>query len=808
MTGFLGHCRVALRTLTRSPAFALTGVVTLAVASATLTSILAVIGQVLVRPLPLVDEDRIVLAWKRDLDSGFEHWPFAYTAVRALQPQLETVSDVATVDYNGAYPLSVVDGDRGIKLPTGIISGNLMPLLGIRPTLGRILLATDDVAGAERVAVISAEFWRARYGGDPDVLGRTVRIYDFLYQIVGVVPGTFGLPANAAMWIAPRPFQGDLLDRDDAFLADLVVRLKPGRTLAEFRVELEAARQRTTIETIPAYKANRVVAKPLREVVVGEVRPTLLLLGAGASLVLLVACVNLGSLLLVRSGGRLHEIAVRAAVGGRGLRSLRAVLFEYGMVVATGAALGIPAGWVMLRLLLPTLPADLPGTAGVGLDATTVLVALAICLAAGALAGVAPIATLARVNLVAALYAGGRAVSGWGTHPLRRGMVALQLAVAVMVVASAGLLLRTLERLQRIDVGFRPKGVLFLKLADSRSPADTAGVRDRINRVVDHLSSVRGVTSATAVLSPPFVGNAGFYMKLAPKEVADTMAAAIPFSNVEVVLPTAIETLGLRLRRGRFLEPADRQGSPGVIVINEELAHTLWPGEDPIGRRARIVGGPADYAVTVVGVVADTRYNELRRAMPMVYFSYRQMDWFPGNYAVRHRDEAALGPIVAELRRVVREVDPNLVLESATPLTALLDEPLARPRLAAVLVAGFGLIVLGLAAIGIYVVVASFVVHRTREIGVRMALGANGRMVHGLVFRQGMVVTTIGVAAGLVLAGVATRLLEGFLYEISPLDGVTFASAALVLLLVAALAILVPAVKASRLNPVIALKAD
>jgi putative ABC transport system permease protein len=807
----LRDCRIALRALRRTPGFAATGIVTLAGASGAVTAILAVVGAVLLEPLPVRDQDEIVVAWKEDLASGFAHWPFSYPAVRALQDQLTTVSDLATIDYNGAYPLASVEGDRGVTLPTGIVSGNLMPLLGLTPMLGRTLLASDDVVGAVPVVVISESLWRSRYGADPNVTTRSLRLYGTTYQIVGVVASEFGLPAGAVMWLAYKPFQPQVLEHDDWILADLVVRLKPGHTLEQFRAELDAVRQRTALEAIPAYKAHRVVATQLRDVVVGEAEPTLLLLGAGALLVLVVAAVNLGGLLLVRSGGRMHEIAVRAAIGGGGFRAQRAVLLEYAMVVIAGAALGVPAGWVALRLLGPLLPPELPNGASIGLDPLTASVATVVCLLVGALAVVAPAAALARADLISALKGGGRSsASGWGVHPLRRGMVAVQLALAVTVVAGAGLLLRTLERLQRIDPGFRPEGVLLVEIADARpiGAPDSARTRDEIDRVIDSLRSIPGVTSAGAVLSPPFVGNAGFYMKLVSDEMSAGQVEEIPYSNVDVVVPSSFETLGLKLRRGRLLEPSDREGAARVVVINESLARRLWPGREPVGKRLRPSTVQAGSWATVVGVVADTRYNELRRAAPMAYLSYRQIEWAPLYFVVRSGGGAPLETLAPQLRRAIQTAEPGLALKAATPMTALLAQPLARPRLAAILVTAFGLIVLALSALGIYGVMASFVMQRTREIGVRMALGATGRMVNQLVFRQGMTLSAVGIVAGLLLAAATSRLLRGLLYEVAPLDAATFGSVAVLLLLVAVLAILVPAMKASRLEPVVALRAD
>jgi predicted permease len=800
----------AMRALRRTPGFALAGIATLAIAAGAVNAILAVVSSVLLRPLPVRDEGEIVVAWKDDLASGFKHWPFTYPAVRSLENQLTTVTEVATVDYNGAYPLALVEGDQGITLMTGIISGNLMRVLGIEPIVGRTIQPSDDVVGAPRVAVLSEAYWKRRYGGDPTVIGRTFMMNGEQYEIVGVVHGGFGIPPATVMWIAQKPLQPNIIDSEIYALADLVVRLKPGVTMEQFRVDLETARTRSPSETIPGYGKHKVVVTALRDMVVSDARPTLLLLAAGALLVLVVAAANLGGLFLVRSGARIHEIAIRSAIGGGTWRSLRTLLAEFGLVVGLGVTLGVPAGWALHKILMPFLPPELPAPAGIGLEPVPVLVTSLICAAIGLLGGIAPVIALGRADIVSALKSGGRgAAKGWGMHPIRRIMVAAQVALAVVIIAGAGLLLRTLEKMHRIDPGFRPEGVLFIDLADSRK-YDTLvpPKRDAIDRMVARLATVPGVVSAAAIISPPFVGTAGIYAKVIAEGMSEEDAARMPYASTDVVTPGAALTLGLRLIKGRFIEAGDRENTRMAVVLNETMAATLFPKADPIGKIIRPPGTDSTERAIVVGVVGDTRFNELLRPAPMLYFSYRQMPWPPPYFVLRTANDAAARALIPQIRRAVQEAEPALALKQAQPLTEMLAKPLAKPRLAAVLVSGFALVVLTLAAIGIYSVTASFVVQRTREIGVRMALGATGRMVHRLVFRQGMVLTLVGLSVGLTVGLLGGRLLRGFLYEVPASDPMTFAAVGLLLFAVAALAVLVPSMRAARLEPVEALRAD
>ncbi|HKP30789.1 MAG TPA: ADOP family duplicated permease [Gemmatimonadales bacterium] len=802
--------RTVMRALGRTPGFTLAGIGTLAIAAGALNAVFAVVFQVLLKRLPVRDQGEVVVAWKKDLASGFDHWPFTYPSVRAIAPQLTTVSATATADYNGAYPLSMVDGDQGVTLMTGIISGSLMPLLGVQPVLGRTILPADDDVGAPRVAVLSEAFWKSHYGSDPAILTRTFQMSGETYQIVGVVPG-FDLPAGSTLWITVRPFQNAIVESEYYALANLVVRLKPGVSIDQFQAELETVRGRTPNEAGEGYKSHRIVVKPLQGFIVGEARPTLLLLLGGVALLLLVAVANLGGLFLVRSGSRLNEIAIRSAIGGGAVRSIRTLAGEFILVIGLGALLGVPAGWMLLKFLTPLLPPELPTQGGVSLRLVPVTLSVLGAVLAGLLGGLPPLLAVRNADFIAALRSGGRAVAkGWGMHPIRRVMVGGQIALAVMIVAGAGLLLKTLQRMERVDPGFRPEGVLLFDLADSRKYDSTLGPRrNDVDRILAKVGMLPGVTSASAVLSPPFVGHAGFYVKFVPGDMTDKEAMGrLPYANTDVVYPTAATTLGLRLISGRFIESSDRENGQLVVVLNETLARTLYPAGDAIGKLVRPPTDSAAERALVVGVVGDTRYNEWLKAVPMAYLSYRQFEWIPGNFLVRTESDAAARALVPQIRAAVQEAMPAAAVRRAATINELLEQPLVRPRLVATLVTSFAFVVLTLAAIGIYSVMASFVVQRTREIGVRMALGATGGMVHRLVFRQGLMLTLIGLSVGLTAGLLGGRLLRGFLYEVPASDPMIFGGVALLLFVVASLAVLVPSMRAARLEPVEALRSE
>ena len=796
-----------LRGLRRSPVFAATSLSILALATGAIIAVLAIAGNVLVRRLPVVDQDQIVIAWKEDYQAGFAHFPFTYQSIVALKDQLTTISDFATIDYNGAWPLSTIEGDQGLKLPAGMVSGRFFPLLGVRPVAGRLFEAGDDAIGGRRVIVIGEDLWRARYAADPRVLGRTISVYGNPHEIVGVVPSDFAYPRGAVAWIPMFTWQGEWLNNPDAVTQDIVARLKPGRTLEQFRAELEAVRGRTSTEQRREFATQRVVARSWTSEVVGDLRPPLLLLGIGALVVLMVACANLGSLLLVRCGERLHEVAVRAALGGGRRQVLRAVLLEHVVLVVGGVAFGAMLAWLSLRVIEPMLPIDLPRARSLSLGVLPLAAGVALGVAIGLLAGLAPALALIRADLGAALRRGGRSgAGGWGTHPVRRLLVSGQLVLAVAAVAGAGLLLRSLDRLRRIDVGFEPERLLFVDVTAAGFDADSAAGRARVDRFLQELSLVSGVEAVAANLSPPFVGNAGFYAKL--KAEGREEVAELPLANYEAVTPGYFATMGIQLKRGRLLLPSDREGAPPVVVITERLASYLWPGQDAVGRRLGFAAGPHPQWRTVVGVIGDTRYNDLRVSVPTFLLPYRQIDAVPGYFLIRTSSTESMTGVVAGIRQAIHAANPAASLIEATPMRQLLGKPLGAILVTTGLTAMFGMIALALAAIGVYGVLSSFVVQRTREIGVRMALGANAKAVSELIVGQGLALVTGGLVLGLAASVLVGRGLSAFLYEVAPADPVTLGLVAGLLVIVAAVAMAVPIRRATRINPSEAIRVD
>jgi predicted permease len=808
MSTWIRELRFAFRGLRRSPVFTATSLIVLALASGTLTVVLSVVDGVLVRPLPVVAQDELVIAWKEDYKAGFAHFPFTYSSVEYLKGQLRTVSDLATIDYNGGMPFTTVNGDQATKISTSIVSGGFFNLLGVRPVIGRLFVPADDVPGGRHLVVLGEQWWRTHFEGDRHIIGKTMSIFGTPHEIIGIVPRDFAYPNGAAVWtlMLPWPNYGA---NNDVVNQDIVARLKPGRTLTEFRLELEAARAHSPLEQGDAFKYHHVAARPFTDEVIGDVRPTVLLIGAAGLVVLIVASLNVGGLMFVRAGGRIGEIAIRAAIGASRGQVVRALIVEHLAVVGIGVGLGLIGAAIAVPAAGSLLPPDLARARGLTLHLAPVAVSGALAILLGSAAAAMPGLALLRVDLFGALQAGGRGgVRGWGTHGLRRALVTAQIALAVTSVVAAGLLVRTLERLQTIDLGMDPGGLWLVDTEPRTANFDTSNARSRarVDRLTERLAQIPGVRRVAATLQPPFSGNGGFYAKFTTADHGEPSNS--PLANYEVVTPQYFATMGMQLRQGRLIDASDREGSVLVAVINETLARVLWPGESPLGKRMAISAAPTLEWSTVVGVVHDTRYNELRTPTPTVYWSYRQVDLQPWYFVIRTERTPVAGSLLRALQRGVAEVDPTSIVSIATPLPALLAKPLATTRVSTMLITLFGVVALGLAAVGLYGVLSSYVLQQTREIGVRMALGADSRDIRTLVARRGVALVAAGLIIGATASLFVNQALTRFLYGVAPSDPLTLITVGVVLLIVAAAAMLLPAHRASRVNPIVALRSD
>jgi putative ABC transport system permease protein len=812
--------RFAVRALWRSPGFTLVAVLTLALGIGAATSMFSVIRGVLLRPLPVEEQDRLAVIWMENPErGGMTEFPLGYRDLRAYRERTHAFGALAGIDYNTPAPSLLLDGGEPVTLAGTWVTGDFFPVLGVVPALGRALLPADDLPGAEPVMVISHGLWQRHFGGDPEVLGRRLRwqyrLHDRSYAIVGVLPEEFAYPQGAEFWTPVLPFFPAMLQeggRPDAVTQLYPVgRLRPGVTVEQAAADFQAFLRDTDPERHPLMQGMGAAARSLPDLLVGDVRQPLVILSVAVLLVLLIACINVANLLFIRGAARFQELAIRSALGaGRG-RIVRQLLTESALLAVVGGALGaLLASWAVPPLVA-LAPPELPRLDAIRVDRAALAFAAAATALATLAAGLAPALWSATSRPAASLRGGTRVGGGSaGLRRVRQGLVVGQVALALLVLVGAGLLLRSLHRLQTVEMGFARERLVIAQM--SLPPDRVAGREQHLDLVEEALERVRavpGVAAATLVTTRPFSGTGGWDVPFYTGEgQGPEQGAGNPMLNLELAGPDFFSTLGVPLLRGRGFTEQDRGDAPLVAVINESTARATWPGEDPIGKRIKFgpLDGPAPWQ-TVVGVVADARYRDLVTPRASLYLPVRQFGGpVPMGIALRtSTDGTALVPAV---REALREVDPALVLGNARTLDQLLAAPLARPRFSATLLGLFAGIALVLAAVGIYGVMATFVRQRTRDIGVRMALGARAGDVVRLVLRQGLGMAGAGAAIGLLAALLGTRALASILFEVRPTDPATLLGVAGLLLAVALLASYLPARRAARVDPIVALRAE
>jgi predicted permease len=794
---FVRDVRLALRGLRRAPAFTVSAVVVLALGIGMAAAMTSVYDAVLRRPLPVRDPDRVAVLWTYQ-QPDVELAP-SLSATREWARASRLVRGVAGVSHWGAADGPVLDGDRPVVLKRALASGNFFDVLGARPAVGRLLRPEDDAKGAPAVMVLSYSAWRTQFGGDPSVVGRRL-LEPYTRReltVVGVAPAGLDYPSGAGYWVP-----AEALWRADQLQVIAVARLAPGASADAARAEYFAVAKRL----LSQFKLRGATASTFTAAVLGDVRPFLVVLTSAVGLLLLIACVNVGGLLLVRAAARARELAVRRALGARYADVVRQLLAESGVLAALGGAAGLACAVVMRRLLVAAAPAGVPRLDVVALEGVPLGTALAVTLLALLVAGVAPALGAARVDLASPIRQDARAGRSRRAAAVRGWLVASQVALAVVMLAAAGLLSRSLARLETLPLGYRAERLAILSVSWNGARDST---REQIfawgERAVARLGAIPGVSAVSPILIPPFMGPNVFRSRFLPAGAAAASGDTASYFPLEIGNHELFRALGLPVLRGRGFLPSDREGAPQVAVLSESAARRLWPGEDALGKRMRLPQDTSGEWVTVVGIVPDTRYRALREATPTVYSPWRQSFW-QGTFAVRSsRDLASLVPA---MRRALRDVDPQLALWDARTMDEMLDAPLAQPRLGAWLVSAFSATALLLAAVGLYGVVAGVVRERTREIGVRLTLGATPARVWRDVVRGALAIVGVGAAVGLAGALAGSRLVAALLFEVSPTDPLTLAAVCLLLLGVALVAAYLPARRASRVDPARALRAD
>ena len=824
MQSLLHDVRHSFRLLRRAPLFGVLVVATLALAIGANTAIFSVVNGVLLRPLPYAQPDRLVLLYEQIGTLP----PFGFSApdLVAFRERARSYESLAAY-RNVEFELSGVDQPE--RIAAARVSWSLMDVLGVAPALGRTFTTTEDT-GREPVAILSDALWRRKFGADPSMLGRSVSLDRRAYTVVGVMPPRFSFPNRGpvvngvpADIFVPISFNDAQLRAFGAMFNNSVVgRLRPGVTLQQANGEAAAITKQIVAEVYPSELRDNGfsvagLATAMREEVVGNVRRILVVLLAAVGVLLLIACADIACLMLTRAASRTREMAIRTALGAGRARVMRLVLVEAAVLAAVGSACGLALAWLVKRGLLASVSDGLPRAHEIALDGRVLAFTAAAAICAALVCGLLPAIEASRQDSSGALKESGRsATASVRQRRIFSALVTMQFACAVVLLASGALLIRSFDRLISKDPGFDRGGVITASVSLPRSSYPTAAtVRTFYATLLDRVSAAPGVTAAGAATDLPLtVRERRAFTIENPSPAAEAPGGAV--AN-DWVTGEYFGALGARVMRGRALGPSDTEASEPVVVINETLAKRFYPGDDPVNRRLAW-GGPKNHGpwMRIVGVIGDIKQAGLAKPTePQTWQPWSQVadgavanlqSFRTLNLIVR----SSVPPLslVPQIRAEVRRLDPALPVTGVQTLDDIVGASAATQRFNAMVLGGFAGAALLLAGVGIAGVLAISVSRRTSEIGIRLALGAEASSVVRMVIRQGMTLALLGLAIGIPGAFVATRLLRSLLFETAPHDLMSFVSAAAILCVVALAACALPALRASRVSPVAALRID
>jgi predicted permease len=801
----------AARLLRKSPGFMVAAVLTLALGIGANTTLFSVVNGVLLNPLPYPHSGQLVAIYGKT--PGFDQGPVVYLNFLDWQRDTQTFSSMAMYrnqDYN------VTGTTVAERLSGYMISAGFFSTLGVQPILGRTFRSDDDQVGAAPVVILGGGLWRRKFGSSPDVVGKSLTLNGTSYMVVGVIPPGFTFYGHdrdiytaIGQWNDPS-----FRDRRISVSAHVVGRLKPRVTLPQAKADMDVVARNLAAAFPVADKEVGITLVSMKEDIVGNVQPFLLVLLAAVGFLLLIACANVANLLLARSMGRSREFAVRAALGAGHLRVIRQLLTESFLLAGLSGTLGLLFAFCAAKAVLNTLPGTLPRVEEISLDGRVLLFTLALSLFAAIVFGLAPALKSSRVNVMEILKESGRGSIG-GRHRLQEIFVTIEVAMALVLLIGAGLMLRSLSALWRVNLGFNPSHAITFNLSmPSSSTTTSAETRARLRRFDDKMSSIPGVQAVSVTLgSRPMIHDSSlpFWIEGRPKPANDNEMHQAMFYLVEAGFEQA---MGITLDRGRFVTPQDNENAPVVIDIDDVFARTVFAHENPIGKRVNLQ--QFHVQAEIVGVVGHVRQWGLgtdRKSAVEAQFYYpfmqlpeKVMPLAADAVAVVLRTARDPAAVMGLVRHAVEQMDPREVIYGTQTMDEVVVGSFAARRLSMILLGIFAVLALALSCVGIYGVISYVVGQRTHEIGVRMALGAQRRDVMRLVFWEGARMALVGVAAGIAAAFGLTRIMANELFGVTAQDPLTFAAVALVLTLVALLACYLPARRAVRVDPMVALR--
>lgn len=810
METLLQDLRYGFRMLTKKPGFTIVAVLALALGIGANSAIFSVVNTVLLRPLPFKSPNQLMIVWEDGSRYGFPKdtpAPANFIDWRDQNQVFESMAAVASSTFNltGTGEPEKIEGLR--------MSANFFPLLGVEPLLGRSFLSEEDQPGASRVVIMNYGLWQRRFGSDPDIVGKPLTLNDQAYTVVGVMPKEFRFPdpfqasgEENALYV-PIAFSSEEASTRGGHYLIVYARAKAGVTVEQAQAEMTTIAGRLEQQYPETNMSLGATVVSLQEQLVGDIKPALLILLGAVAFVLLIACANVANLLLARAATRQKEIALRTALGASRARLVGQFLTESVLLAGLGGVVGLLFAVLGLKFLTTLIPPNLSQAKAISIDASVLGFTFIVSLLTGVIFGLAPALQASKPNLNEALKEGGKGTSGGGRSRLRNLLVVSEVALALVLLVGAGLMINSFFRLRNVNPGFNPKNLLTMNVVLPRSKYPNRARRTAFyNEVLQRVESLPGVESAGVITNLPLTfkgNNSGVTIEGRPEPPADQ----IPIVISRVVSYGYFRTMGIALSKGREFDGQDRADTRASIIVSESTARTFWPDEDPIGKRLKLGRYNSDDPwMSVVGVVKDVRQFELDvDPKPQVYFTYTQMpDFAPRDLVVRTSSDPL--QLAAAVRNEVWAVDKDQPVSNVSTMEAILADSVARERFNMLLLAIFAAVALALAAVGIYGVMSYSVTQRTHEIGVRMALGANRSDVLKLVVGQGVKLVSVGVAIGLASAFALTRVMESLLFGVSATDPATFAVISIVLVAAAMLASYIPARRATKVDPMIALR--
>jgi putative ABC transport system permease protein len=812
MNGLIQDFRYALRQLRKSPGFAAVAVITLALGIGFNTAIFSVVNAVLLRPLAFADASRLVRIWHVPPEKSFPGMTtFPVSAANYLdwERQTQVFDHMAIYSYHG---FTVTGGDKPEQLSAGAVSSGFFATLGVQPILGRVLSPEEDQPGRSHVVVLSYRLWQEHFGGNPGIVGHDINLDGQPYLVAGVMPSNFQFPDFAKMW-TPMAWT----DQERAVRGEhhsiVIARLKPGVELKQAQAEMNTMSDRLQQQYPDDDKGWGAVVVPMQQDLVSDVRPALLVLLGAVAFVLLIACVNVANLALAKTFSRQKEIAIRTALGATSARILRQILTETVLLALAGGALGLAFAHFAVRFIVAFLADKLPHSIGVGLDSKVLIFTAIISVVTGIVAGVLPAWRLTRRDVNEALKQGlGRTDADAGGHRTRSALVVSEVALSLILLIGAGLMIRSFQNLRNVNPGFDSRQVLTMSVMVSRAkfPSPDQAI-SFFDRVLQRVRSLPGVESAAVIDNIPLTG--GSHQPIAIEGRPVVPMSEQPEVDVRLVSAGYMSAMHIPTLRGRGLSDTDVAGRPAVVLVSESMARQFWPGEDPVGKRLTLTFYP-EAIREVVGVVGDVKLDSLDEMRPSatLYFPLDQVSvpaaggWrsFPMTLLVRSRSGS--GELASAVSNAVHEADRDIPLVDISTMDELVENSLSQQRFNMLLLGAFAALALLLAAVGIYSVLSYSVKRSVREIGIRLALGAPVREVLRMVVFEAMKPTLLGVAIGTAGALALGRVLSSLIFGVRPTDPLTFVAVAALLAAVALVASIVPAYRATKVDPMVALR--